>query len=203
MGETVAATLILVRHAAHVHLDGTLSGRTPGVPLSEVGRQQAGRLARRLAERGVDLVQASPLTRAQDTARSIADAAGVGVATVEALLEIDFGAWTGKRFDVLAGDPEWDRWNAARATARPPGGESIGEAQTRIVEHLESAAATHDGRTVVLVSHADMIRAAVAHVLGLPLDNLLRFDIDPASATTLTWADWGARVVTMNERESE
>ncbi|WP_375404416.1 histidine phosphatase family protein [uncultured Sphingomonas sp.] len=196
----MAATLILVRHAAHVHLDGTLSGRMPGVPLSDEGRAQAARLAARLAAQGVDAVQTSPLDRAQATATAIADAAGLTVGTSDGLQEIDFGAWTGRRFDALASDPVWDAWNAHRATARPPGGEGMVEAQARIVAYLDATAREHDGGTVVLVSHADMIRAAVCHVLGLELDNLLRFDIDPASATTLSWGDGWARVNILNDR---
>jgi probable phosphoglycerate mutase len=197
----LAATLILVRHAAHIHLNVTLSGRMPGVPLSEAGRAQAERLAARLAKRGLSAVRSSPLDRARETAAAIAEAAALTVDTTEGLQEIDFGEWTGRRFDALAGDPEWDGWNARRATTRPPGGESMAEAQARIVTHLHATAREHDGETVVLVSHADMIRAVVAHVLGLELDNLLRFDIDPASATTLTWGDGWARLIALNERE--
>lgn len=197
----MAATLILVRHAAHIHLNAILSGRTPGVPLSDAGRAQAARLAARLAPRGVDAVQASPLDRARETAAAVAQVAGLDFEITDGLQEIDFGEWTGRRFDELAGDPAWDRWNAHRGTARPPAGESMAEAQARIVAHLDATARAHDGRTVVLVSHADMIRAAVAHVLGLELDNLLRFDIDPASATILTWGDGWARLNGLNERE--
>lgn len=197
----MAATLILVRHAAHVHLNRVLSGRTPGVPLSEAGRAQAQRLARRLAERGIAAVHTSPIARAEETAITIADHAGVAIERAEALNEIDFGAWTGCGFDDLAGDPRWNRWNAERATAQPPEGESMTEAQARIVAHLERAASDYDGRTLVLVSHADMIRAAVAHVLGLGLDNYWRFDIDPASATTMLWGDWGAKLSRLNEGE--
>jgi broad specificity phosphatase PhoE len=197
----LAATLILVRHAAHIHLNVILSGRTPGVPLSEAGRAQAARLAARLTARGVDAVQASPLDRARKTAAAIAAAAELSVEVTDGLQEIDFGEWTGCRFDELTGDPAWETWNARRGTARPPGGESMAEAQARIVAHLDATARAHDGAMVVLVSHADMIRAAVAHALGLELDNLLRFDIDPASATTLTWGDGWARVNVLNERE--
>ncbi|HEX8389738.1 MAG TPA: histidine phosphatase family protein [Sphingomonas sp.] len=197
----MAATLILVRHAAHGHLNRILSGRTPGVPLTEDGRAQAARLAARLAERRPTLVQTSPIERAQETAAAVAARPGAALESVEALNEIDFGDWTGRAFDALAGDPEWDRWNAKRATARPPGGEAMGEAQARIVAHCRALARERDGETMVLVSHADMIRAAVCHVLGLDLQAYERFDIDPASATTIVWGDWGARLVALNERE--
>lgn len=143
----------------------------------------------------------SPIERAEETAIAIADQAGVDIDRVEALNEIDFGAWTGCRFDDLAGDPQWHRWNSERATARPPGGESMADAQARIVAHLDQVARDYDGQTLLLVSHADMIRAAVAHVLGLGLDNYWRFDVDPASATTVLWGDWGAKLSRLNEGE--
>lgn len=50
------------------------------------------------------------------------------------------------------------------------------------------------------VSHCDIIRGLIAYYLGLPLDNLLRFDIDPASVSRLVVGSWGARVMSMNER---
>jgi broad specificity phosphatase PhoE len=187
----MTATLILVRHAAHVHLDRVLSGRMADVPLSEAGHAQAARLAEALADRGVTTVQASPLTRAQETARAIAG--GLPVETVDALGEIDFGAWTGRSFADLHGNPEWDRWNRERATARPPGGESMAEAQARLVAHLATAQGT-----TVMVTHADMIRTAVCYVLGLDLGSYWRFDVSPASQTVLQWEHWGGRLVSLN-----
>jgi broad specificity phosphatase PhoE len=197
----LAATLILVRHAAHGHLDRILSGRTPGVPLTQAGRAQAARLAARLAARRPAVVHASPIERAVETATVIADAAGVELKHVEALNEIDFGEWTARAFDDLAGDPDWDRWNAERATARPPGGESMGQVQARVVAHLDAVAREHADETVVLVSHADTIRAAVLHGLRMSLNDYWRLEIDPASATTITWGDGWAKLTTLNERE--
>jgi broad specificity phosphatase PhoE len=198
-GEQVAATLILLRHAAHVQLDRVLSGRTPGVPLSDAGRLQAARFAERLAGEGLTAIHASPLDRTQETAAAIARATGLPVETVPALVELDFGDWTGTPLDALGG-AEWDRWNHERDTARPPNGESMAEAQARIVAHLERAASS--GGTVALVTHADMIRAAVCHVLGLPLQAYWRFDVSPASMTTLVWEHWGGRLISLNVTHS-
>lgn len=195
----MTATLILVRHAAHGDLDRRLSGRAAGSPLTEEGRAQAARLAARLASRGVDAVLTSPLERARETAAAIADAVGLSIQTAQPLVEIDLGEWTGRDFESLRGDPDWDRWNTERATARPPGGESMAQAQARIVGLLDEVGRADGGRTVALVTHSDMIRAAVAHVLGLGLGQLLQFDIGPASATTLHWGDWGARLHRLNE----
>lgn len=196
----MTATILLVRHAAHGHLDRRLSGRMPGVPLSDKGRTQAVRLGAALAGQRIDRVECSPLERTRDTADAIADAHGLVPAAVDALVEIDFGDWTGARFDDLCGDAAWDRWNATRATARVPGGEAMAEAQARIAAHIAVTAAMRAGETVVMVTHSDMIRAAVAYVLGLSLDNLLRFEIDPASITRIVAGDWGAKLIGLNER---
>ena len=193
----MSATVLLVRHAAHVDLNLRLSGRRAGVALSDAGRAQAAALGRRLAGRGVTRVECSPLERTRDTAAAIADACGLPAPVpVEALIEIDMGDWTGRAFDGFGDDPAWHAWNAERGTARIPGGESMGEAQARIVAHLSTAAA---GETVAMVTHSDMIRAAVAHVIALPLDNLLLFDIDPASVTGVAIGDWGAKLLWLNE----
>jgi broad specificity phosphatase PhoE len=193
-GSSLTATFLLIRHAAHVDLDRRLSGRTPGVPLSAAGEAQAQALARRLAGT-VDRVEASPLDRAQATAAAI----GLPVHTVEALTEIDFGPWSGRSFADLAGDPEWDAWNAHRGSARPPEGESMGEAQARVMAHLRATAAAHGDRAIAAVTHADLVKAAVAAVMGVPLDNLGTFDIAPASVTRIVLGPWGGRVLALNE----
>src|SRR4051812_2330589 len=106
----VATRLFLARHAVHGLVDQVLCGRMAGVQLGDEGRQQARRLARRLAPVGLAAVQTSPLERAQESAAIIAAAAGRDPVIDEALIEIDFGAWTGRRFDALRDDPEWRHW---------------------------------------------------------------------------------------------
>ena len=193
----MTVTVLLVRHAAHVDLDGRLSGRRVDVALSDIGRAQAAALGQALAGRGIDRVECSPLDRTRDTAAAIARVCALPPPLpVEALVEIDMGDWTGRALDGFGDDPAWRDWNERRASARIPGGETMAEAQARIVGHLRTL---HEG-TVALVTHSDMIRAAVAHVLGLSLDNLLRFDIDPASVTTVVMGDWGARLLSLNVR---
>jgi broad specificity phosphatase PhoE len=104
------------------------------------------------------------------------------------------------RFDTLEGDPAWSEWNEQRGSARPPNGESMAEAAERAAAALEAIAAGHDGATVACVSHCDIVRGLIARIIGLPLDNLLRFDADPASVSRLALGNWGARVMTVNER---
>jgi len=200
-GPILATTILLIRHAAHIHLDHRLSGRMPGVDLSEAGRDQARRLGAALAAERIDRVECSPLDRTCDTAAAIATATGLPAPTpVAALVEIDMGDWTGATFADLHGDPDWDRWNTERGTARIPGGETMAEAQARVAGHLRATAGSSDGQVVAMVTHSDMIRAAVADILGLPLDNLLRFEVGPASVTRAVMGDWGGKLLSLNER---
>jgi probable phosphoglycerate mutase len=195
----VTTTFFLVRHAAHDRVGTILCGRMPEVRLGAIGHSQARRLAERFANENIATVQSSTLERAVETAEPIAARVGLRVELVEAIGEIDFGAWSGQSFEALQGDPLWTAWNTARGESRPPRGESMREAQARIVGHLDHLRGLYRSKSVILVSHGDVIKSALLHHLGLPLDAYGRFDIDPASVTTLVVGDWGARIIRMNE----
>jgi probable phosphoglycerate mutase len=194
----LSLTVFMVRHASHDLLGARLAGRMAGVSLSEKGRAEAGRVAARLARETAGAVVTSPTARAVETAEAIGARLGLVPESVPALDEIAFGAWTGMSFEELDHDPGWRNWNAARAVARPPGGETMLEVQARAVGFVEGRRHETEG-AIVLVSHADVIKVTVAYYLGLPVDSWHRFDIDPASVTTLVVGDWGARVVRLNE----
>jgi len=196
----MTAMILLVRHAAHVELGKTLSGRRADVALSAAGLEQAAIVADLLGAQPVAAVYSSPRERAWYTARDIAEPHGLKVWIADGLDEVDFGAWAGRDFAELEGDPHWRQWNEARSSARCPGGETMAEAVSRAAAAVDDMAAEHSGGTVVAVTHCDIIRGILAHHLGLPLDKLLRFDIDPASVSRLVIGRWGARVGSINER---
>jgi broad specificity phosphatase PhoE len=197
---SVTAVILLVRHASHVELGRTLSGRRRDVSLSNEGLEQAAIVADLLGTEPVAAIYSSPRERAYYTAREIAEPHELRVQIEDGLDELDFGQWTGLSFDHLEGDPAWQAWNEARASARPPQGESMAEAVDRATGTLSRLAAEHPGEVIVAVSHCDIIRGVIASYLGLPLDNLLRFDVDPASVSRMAVGDWGARVMSVNER---
>lgn len=188
----------LVRHAAHDHVGRILTGRAPGIGLSEEGREQAGCLAAWFEGRPVSAVETSPRERALETALAIGAAVGCEPVVVTAADEIDFGHWTGRSFAELEFDPAWRLWNERRAESCPPGGEPMAAVRDRIVTHLGRIAASVTDGVVVLVSHADVIKAALADALGLSLDHLHRFDIAPASVSSVLVGGWGARVLSVN-----
>jgi len=196
----MTTTFFLVRHAAHDNVGGFLAGRSEGIHLGEAGRAQAARLGERLRHETFAAIYTSPRERTRETAQAIAAASGAPepVATAD-LDEVHFGHWSGQTFDVLNQDPHWRRWNEVRSLTRTPGGETMLDVQRRIVSLMESAQRRYAEQRVVLVSHADVIKAAVSHILGLPVDAWPRFDIAPASITTLVTGDWGARIITLND----
>ena len=142
----------------------------------------------------------SPLERCRETAEAIAADHGLTPEIDPAFIELDFGDWTGLSFPELERDRRWEPWNSRRSLNRPPHGESLGEAQLRAVRGLEVLRARLPDQAVAIVSHSDIIKAVSAHVLGLNLDFYHRFDVDPASVTTLVLGDWGARLLRLNVR---
>lgn len=200
MEDRVTSMILLIRHAAHSHLGNILSGRIQGIALSAEGRSQADALARQLESTPLDVLHASPVQRAQETARTIAASRqGLDVETAPALDELDFGDWAGRAFVELADDPRWDTWNSARESAIAPNGESMDHARTRAWGHVERTAACFPGKTIAMVTHCDIIRAVIATALGLSLDHIHRFDIGPASISRLAVGPWGAKVLSLNE----
>ncbi|HYH23489.1 MAG TPA: histidine phosphatase family protein, partial [Azospirillum sp.] len=187
-------TIFLVRHADHDMVGRGLAGRRT-VPLNAAGHEQAARLAGWFAHRPVTSVWSSPLRRTQETAEPIARRLGLTVRTDDALLEVDFGTWEGKGFAELDGDPAWRRWNGARARARAPGGETIAEVQARLCGFINDRCDEMPDGTLVLVSHGDPIRAALAYYLGVPIDLFLRIEVAPASVSVLAIDGWGPRVL--------
>ena len=146
----------------------------------------------------VDAVYASPLERAQETARPIAKARGLRVRTERGLNECDFGEWTGADLAKLRRKREWKAVQRYPSGFRFPGGESFAEMQVRMTGALDRLRHRHEGGVVVAVSHADPIKAAVADAMGTHLDLFQRLVISPASVTAIAYGETGPVVLTVN-----
>ena len=190
---------LLVRHAAIDAHGRSLPGRSPGVHLNALGRQQAQALAQRLSGLPVAALYSSPLERAVETAEPIATLLGLQTATSEDFLELAFGDWTGRDIDDLAGQPAFRRFNEFRSCATIPGGESMLQAQARMVAGLERLRARHEQGSVVVVSHGDMIKGAIAHYAAIPLDLFQRIEISPASTSVVDLDDATVRILAVND----
>lgn len=191
--------VLLVRHGQTPTTGASLPGRAKGLHLSDKGRDQAEAVADRIARlKKVDAVYCSPLERTRETAAPIGKAVGQRPRVERGLLECDFGTWTGKALKDLAKLPEWKTVQRYPSGFRFPDGESFVEMQSRITTTLGRLVAKHPGQTIVAVSHADPIKAAVADALGTHLDLFQRIVITPCSVTAIWFASEGPAVLTTN-----
>jgi probable phosphoglycerate mutase len=197
-----ATRLLLARHAVTAQTGPLLSGRTPGIDLSDAGRDQAAALGARLADLPVAAVYASPIERTTQTAEAIAAHHGLPVLPLPGVLEADYGEWTGGKLSELAKTDLWRTVQRAPSRARFPSGESLTEMQARMVAALEAVVAEHTGELVVVVSHADPIKAAIAHFTGVHLDLFQRIVVSPASVTVFELSPHGAALVKCNDTGS-
>jgi probable phosphoglycerate mutase len=192
-------TVLYVRHGQTPTTGSVLPGRAKGLHLADTGRAQAAAVAERVAAlKSVDGVYASPLERTRETAAPIAKARGLKVTADKGLLECDFGEWTGRQLKELMKLPEWSTVQRYPSGFRFPGGESFAEMQARITGAVASLVAKHPGGTIVAVSHADPIKAAVASALGTHLDLFQRIVISPCSVTTIAYGAGGPVVLNVN-----
>jgi probable phosphomutase (TIGR03848 family) len=188
---------LFVRHGAHDLLrTGVLAGRQPDVHLNVFGRQQAQQIAERLATLPIDAIYCSPLERARETADPLATKLGVAVRTAEEFNEVDIGAWTNRTIAELENVPEWQHWNSFRSAAVAPGGESMVAVQARAIAKVCELRTRHS--FVTIFTHADIIRAVLAHFLGVHLDLFLRIEIDPASVSWIELHEAAVRVRLVN-----
>ncbi len=191
--------VLLVRHGQTPTTGKVLPGRAAGLHLADAGREQAARTAQRIAELSkVDAIYASPLERARETAAPIGAARGLKVQIDKGLLECDFGDWTGAELKALMKLPEWGTVQRAPSTFRFPNGESFTEMQTRMVSAIDRLRARHPGGTIVCVSHADPIKAAVAHAMGSHIDLFQRIVISTCSISAIAYGMGAPVVLTVN-----
>jgi probable phosphoglycerate mutase len=196
--------VLLVRHGLTPTTGAVLPGRAPGLHLSEQGRIQAEAVARRISALSrVAAVYSSPLERARETALAIARACRLTVRVERGLAEVDIGEWTGLPIARASKKPEWVAVQQHPSGFRFPGGESFPEMQARITGAVARLVERHRGRTVVAVSHADPIKAAVAQALGTPLDLFQRIAIAPGSLTAVLQRRGGPAVLTLNSVDGD
>jgi probable phosphomutase (TIGR03848 family) len=194
--------LVLARHAVTAQTGPLLSGRAPGIDLSDEGRRQAEALGLRLAGLPVRAVYASPIERTTQTAEAIAAHHRLSVRSLPGVLEADYGAWTGQKLADLAKTDLWKVVQRTPSRASFPDGESLAGMQARMVAALEAVVADHPAALVVVVSHADPIKAAIAHYTGVHLDLFQRILVSPASVTAFAFSEHGVAMLKCNDTGS-
>ncbi len=192
-------TFYLIRHGENNLLGKRLPGWMPGVHLNERGLAQAESLARALADVPIAAVYASPLERTMETAAPLARAKELEIMQRPGLGELRPGRWEGQSLKTLRRRKLWPVIQFTPSLARFPEGESFAEAQARVAAEIEDLRRRHPKDGVACVSHADIIKLAVAHFLGLPLDLFQRLSVSPASISVLTVSENHARLVRLND----
>ncbi len=189
--------LLLIRHGENEYTKKhKLAGYTPEVHLNERGHKQAEALADALKEVHLKAIYSSPLERAVETATPIAAARGLKVQLEVGLIETNVGKWQGRSLASLRLQKHWKVVQNAPSRAQFPEGETFYECQSRIVAALDSISRKYKPQDIVAcVFHADPIKLAVAHYIGLPLDHFQRLGCDTGSLTALYVSESGANLV--------
>jgi len=178
-------TILLIRHS---ETDWNLSGRIMGtrpVPLNQNGLTQAARLALELTALKSPALYSSPVARARQTADILASTLRLSVVEEPGLSEIGVGEWEGRYWNEFEGDPARINYYRLPEEARPPGGETLGEVQRRAVASVQRASDRAESHPAILVTHADVVKAIVAHYLEAPLQTMRHMRIGHASVTAL------------------
>ena len=205
------ATVVLVRHArSTANVSGVLTGRQKGVHLDDVGREQAQRVARRLADVPLAALVSSPLERCREMAAAIAEAQPnpVRVASEKGLVECDYGAWQGRALKELAREKLWKAVQRHPAGVTFPEGESMAAMAARVAEavrrHDTRVEAEHGpGAVWAAVTHGDPLKAVLADALGLHLDQFQRLHVDPASVSVVRLTAEATYVLQSNTHEGD
>ena len=197
-----STTLLLVRHAVTAHTGPKLSGRMPGIDLSEEGQRQAAALGLRLAQHPIAAIYASPIDRTRQTAAAVAAHHDLEVQLLDGVLEADYGDWTGGMIADLMKTDIWKVVQRQPSRARFPNGEGLADMQARMVRTLDDVVERHPGDLVVVVSHADPIKSAIAHYTGVHLDLFQRIVVSPASVTAFSFSPHGVMMLKCNDTGS-
>ncbi len=195
--------LLLIRHGENEFVKtGKLPGHLSGIHLNEKGQKQAQALGEALKEVPIKAIYASPLERAVETAEPIANARRLTVQQMPELMDSDVGTWQGKSLKVLRRTKAWQVVQNAPSRFQFPGGESFIDLQTRIADALEGMVKKHKNPRdiVAVVFHADPIKLAISHFIGLPLDQFQRIGCDTGSVSALYVGQMGANLMKLNQR---
>lgn len=178
-------TIVLVRHGVTPATGKRLGGHTPA-SLTDEGVEQARAAGQRLAHLDVAAVYTSPIVRTRETADLVAEPHGLTPIVEDGLAEVDYGEWTDRPLKELRKEDLWRTIQSAPSRVTFPGGGTIRGVSNAVVDAVERIAAAHGPHEVVLaVSHADVIKAALAHYLGIGLDGFQRIVVSPASTSVI------------------
>ncbi len=189
--------LILIRHGQSLANAQKIFAGHSDFDLSELGHTQAALVADHLAAAGpIDAIYASDLLRAYHTALPVSLRLGLPIVKDPLLREIYAGEWEGKYVPDIEGAyaEDFGVWRRDYAHARPTGGESVSEVYARIVPHICKLAEAHDGQTLLLATHATVVRSFEAFAHGFSSEETGRVNF--ASNASLSYYTYDGGKVT-------
>ncbi|PDV98892.1 MSMEG_4193 family putative phosphomutase [Candidatus Chloroploca asiatica] len=194
--------MLLIRHGTNDWVHGRLAGWTPGVHLNDEGKRQAVALSERLGDLPIVACYTSPLERCVETATALAQPRGLPLRLVEGIGEVRYGEWQGAELKELYKHELWPGVQYYPSGTRFPNGESIGEAQMRMVQALDGLRAQHPKEIIAVCSHADLIKLAIAYYVGIHIDLFQRLIINPCSLNAIAFEPMGPRLLALNDTGS-
>ncbi|STY31140.1 bifunctional RNase H/acid phosphatase [Legionella wadsworthii] len=190
---------LLIRHGMNDAVGKVLAGRLQGLSLNTEGRFQADKLALRLAGLPISAIYSSPLERAIETAEPLAKILHLKNIIMNEFTDLQYGEWTNRKIDELESSSHFRQFNQFRSFCRIPGGESMLEAQYRMISGMEKLFIKHTQEMIAIVTHADLIKSAVAYYAGIHLDMFHRIEISPASVSWIGVDEHSARIFLLND----
>lgn len=201
------ARLVFIRHAHSIANDaGILSGQLPGISLSKKGRAQAGALVERIGASTFDSIRVSPMQRCEETIapwlNSRYSKSLMSYQIDESLIEVDYGTWSGRKLSSLSREKMWKEIQERPSTVQFPQGERMKAMQKRAISSIDSAFSEKKNGTHLFVSHGDVLKAVVASLLKIKLDDFQSLVIDPASITVIDFDGSKSRLLAFNDSHS-
>ncbi|MCX6444444.1 MAG: histidine phosphatase family protein [Actinobacteria bacterium] len=203
----VVARIILLRHAHSIANEkGILSGQLPGVSLSTRGREQALSLVSRLGSSSLDSIRVSPMQRCQETIQPWLESkfsSRIGKLILDdQLIEMDYGLWSGRQLKGLAKEKLWKQIQSTPSKVVFPDGERFTAMQKRAFQSIEDGLLEKKNGNHLFVSHGDVIKAIVAKLMTIKLDNFQSLVVDPASITVIDFDGEKAQLLAFNDSTS-
>ena len=201
------ARLVFIRHAHSTANDaGILSGQLPGVSLSKKGEKQAQLLVERLGASEFDSIRVSPMQRCEETIAPWLNSGysrGLKAYEIdESLIEVDYGSWSGRKLSSLSREKMWKDIQDKPSTVQFPEGERIKAMQKRALSSVMQALEEKKNGTHLFVSHGDVLKALVASLMKIKLDDFQSLVIDPASVTVIDFDGTKSRLLAFNDTHS-
>jgi probable phosphoglycerate mutase len=191
--------VFLVRHGLTGQTGRLLYGRTPGIDLDARGRAQAEALVERFEGVRLSAIYSSPLERCAQTVEPLAAARRIPVLTDDAFLEMEAGDWTGRTLAQLRRTKAWRTVQQTPSDFEFPGGEAFMDAQARVVTAIDRLARRHRKGSIVIATHGDIARIALAHYLATPLDDFQRIVIDTVGVSVVLLGGDRPHVLLVND----